>query len=81
MLIPKHATIEALKSLGDNINFIDIWHKLFEENYDVRCVAYSTAIKEMFKQIPLTVIKPVIPKHKVQKLVTKIGGEWYMKKR
>ena len=43
--IPKNATIEALVSLSDTLNFIGIWLKLFEENYDARCVAYITAMK------------------------------------
>ena len=30
MLIPKHVTIEALKSLGANLNYIEIWIKLLE---------------------------------------------------
>ena len=36
-------------------------------------------MKEMFKQIPTTTTKPLIPKQKVQKLMTEIGGGWYMK--
>ena len=44
-LIPKHATTESLEALGATINFIDIWLKLFEENYDARCVSYSTSMK------------------------------------
>ena len=56
-LIPKHGSIEALEALGATIYFIDIWLKLLEENYDARRVSYITAIKEMFKQIPLTMIK------------------------
>ena len=76
MLIPKHATIEAVKALGDTINFIDIWLKLFEDNYDAISVAYITAIKDMFKQIPLTIMKSLTPKQKVQKLMAEIGGGW-----
>ena len=34
----------------------------------------------MFKQIPLTMIKALSPKQKVQKLMTEIGGGWYMEK-
>ena len=44
-LIPKNETIESLEALGATINVIDIWLKLFEENYDSICVAYSTASK------------------------------------
>ena len=35
-------------------------------------------MKEIFKQIPLTVIKSLTPKQKFQKLMTKVGGGWYM---
>ena len=37
-------------------------------------------MKDMFKQIPLTVIKALSPKQKVQKLMTEIGGGWYLEK-
>ena len=43
--IPKNATTQALRLLGATINFIDIWLKLFVENYDIRCVAYINAMK------------------------------------
>ena len=43
-------TTEALESLGTTFNFIEIWIKLSENNYDARCVAYSTAMKEMLKK-------------------------------
>ena len=59
--IPKIATTEALKVLGATINFIDIRIKLFEDNYESRCIAYITATKDMFKQIPLTMIKSLTP--------------------
>ena len=54
--------------------------KLFEENYDARHVTYITAMKEMFKKVPLTMIKALTPKQNVQKLMTDIGGGWYMTK-
>ena len=79
-LIPKHVTIEALESLGATLNFIKIWIKLLEGNYDAIRVAYSTALKEMFKKVPTTMTKPFSPKTKVQKLMTEIGGGWYMEK-
>ena len=72
-LIPKHVTIKALESLGATRNFIDILLKLSVQNYDARCVAYITAIKEMLKQIPLKMIKSLSPKQKVQKLMKEIG--------
>ena len=34
--IPDNAATEALESLGATINFIDIWLKLFLENYNAR---------------------------------------------
>ena len=78
--IPKDATTTALKALGATINFIDIWLKLFLDHYNARCDAYVNAMKQMFKQIPLTMKKVLNPKQKVQKLVTDIGGGWYMEK-
>ena len=54
---------------------------MLEENYDARHVAYITAMKDMLKQIPLTMIKELTPKQKLQKLMTYIGGGWYMEKR
>ena len=60
-LIPKHSATEALEELGYTINFIDIWLKLLEDNdWSIR-IAYITAIKDMFKQIPLTMIKELTP--------------------
>ena len=73
-LIPKDVTTEAFESLGDIINFIDIWFELFEDTYDARCVAYITAMKYMLKKTPLTMIKALTPKQKFQKLMTEIGG-------
>ena len=48
-LILKNVAKEALEALGVALNFIDIWLKLFYDNYDARRVAYITAMKEMFK--------------------------------
>ena len=73
-LISKHVTIEALEALGDTFNFIDIWLKLLDENYDARSVAYITDTKEIFKKIQTMMTKPLIPRQKVQKLMTEIGG-------
>ena len=75
-LIPKHATPEALEALVDTLNFIDIWLKLFEYNYDSRCLAYITAMKYMFNQIPLMMNNALTPKQKVQKLIIEISGRW-----
>ena len=56
----------------------DIWLKLFEENYDAICVAYITATKYMFNQIPQTMIKALTTEQKFLKLMTDIGSGWYM---
>ena len=66
--------------MGATLNFIDIWLKLLDDNYDSRRVAYITSVKDIFRQTPLTMIKALTPKQKVQKLMTKIGGGWCMKK-
>ena len=76
--IPKYETTKALIALCATLNFIDIWLKLIIGNYSARCDAYVNAMKEMFKQISLTMKKALTPKQKVQKLMTDIGGGWYM---
>ena len=43
--ITKNTTTESLKALGATINFINVWLKPFEENYDAKCVACITALK------------------------------------
>ena len=57
-----------------------MWLQLFVEDYDARCAAYITAMKEMFKKIPETMIKALTPEQKVHKFMTDIGGGWYMEK-
>ena len=59
------------------LHFIDIWIKLLEESYDARRVACIPAMKGMFKQIPLTMIKALTSKQKFQKLMTEIGDGRY----
>ena len=76
--IPDNATTKALKALCATTNFIDIWLKLFLEKYNARYDAYINSMKEMFKEIPQTIKKSLTPKQKVQKLMTKNGGGWYM---
>ena len=71
-------TIEALEALGATLNFIEIWIKLLEDNYDARRIAYINSMKEMFKQIPTTMTKPLSQRQKFQKLMTEIGGGCYM---
>ena len=61
--------------MGVTLNFIDIWLKLFEDNYDSICVAYKTSMKEMFKQIPLTMIKALTTKKSTE---TYEGNLWWM---
>ena len=74
MSISKYATTKSLTALGATFNFIDIWLKLFLDNYNGRCDAYFNAMKEMFKKIPLTMEKALTPKQKHQKLMTDVGG-------
>ena len=76
----KNTTTKSLKALVATLNFIDIWLKMFVDHYDARCVAYITAMKQIFKQIPQTIIKALTPKQKFQKLMTNIGGRLYMEK-
>ena len=64
--------------MGATLNFIDVWIKLSEENYEARSVIYNKAMKDMFKQIHTKMSKPLSPKQKVQKLMTEICGGWYM---
>ena len=80
MSIPDNATTKALEALGATINFIDIWFKFFLENFSARCDSYIDAMKDMLKQIPQTIKISLTPKPKVQKLITDIGGGWYMEK-
>ena len=49
-------------------------------NYEARRVSCSTTNKEMFKQIPTMMTKPLSQRQKFQKLMTEIGGGWYMGK-
>ena len=51
---------------------------MLDDNYDARRIAYSTDMKEMFKKISTTMTRPLSPRPKVQKLMTEIGGGWYM---
>ena len=51
-VIPNDATVKALKALGATFNFIDVWIKLFLDNYNTICDAYINDMKEIFIQIP-----------------------------
>ena len=50
MLITKNATTKSSEVLGSTFNFIDIWIKLLDENYDVRPKSYNTAMEETLKK-------------------------------
>ena len=78
--MPKYSTIKSFTALGATLNFIDVWFKLFLDNYRAIFDAYVNAMKDMFKQISLTMKKRLTPKQKVQKIMTDICGGWYMKK-
>ena len=78
--IPNNATTESLKALGTTLNFIDFWLKHFDHNYEVRCGMYNKAMKKLFKKIPTMKSKPLSQDKKHQKLLTEIGGGWYMEK-
>ena len=69
-LIPKQVKTESLEALGASPNFIEIWLKLLNNNYDARRVAYSTSMIDMFKQIPTMMNKLLISRQKVKKLMT-----------
>ena len=71
-LIHKNVITEALEEMGATLNFIEIWLKLLDKNYGARRVAYITSMKEMFKQIPTTMTRPLSPRQKVHKLMTEI---------
>ena len=53
---------------------------MLRENFDARREAYINAMKVMIRQIPHTVKISLSPKQKIQKLMTDIGGGWYMEK-
>ena len=58
---------------GATLNIIEIWNKLFNENYDDRRVAYINDMKEMFEKMPTTMTKPLSSRQKFQKLMKEIG--------
>ena len=66
--------------MGTNLNFIDCWFGLFHYNYEIRCGMYNKATKKLFKLIPTMKPKPLSQDLKHQKLLTEIGGGWYMEK-
>ena len=53
---------------------------MLDHNYYVRREAYNVAMKDMFQKIPTIKLKPLIKGQKSQKLMTEIGGGWYMEK-
>ena len=66
--------------MGATINFIEIWLKVLDQNYEVILGMYNKTMKEMFKKIPTAMTKALSPKQKVQKFMTEIGGGWYMER-
>ena len=68
--IPKNATTEELEVLGDTLNFIDCWPKLFHHDYEVRWKMYNKAMKKFFKQIPTTKSKPLSHDKRNRKILT-----------
>ena len=78
--IPNDATIKTLEAFGATFNFIDIWLKLLREYYCAQSESYINSMKYMFMQIPQNVEIALTPKEKIQKLLTDIGGGWYMAK-
>ena len=76
----KHVTTEALETLGATFNFIEIWLKLLNHNDEMRCEMDNKDMKDKFKQILLKMTKLLSQKQKLQKLMTEIGGRWYMDK-
>ena len=67
-VIPKDATVKALKSLGATFNFIDIWLHNFCHNYFYRSESYRDAMVEIFKTIPQNVEKPLTSREKKSKI-------------
>ena len=79
-VIPNDATVKALKSLGATFNFIDTWLHNFCGKYFVRSESDRLAMNEMFKRIPQNVKNILTSREKNQKLITGIGGGWYLEK-
>ena len=78
--IPKKATTEALESLSATLNFINFWIKRFDITYKVVCGMYNKAMKNMLQKITKIKSKPLSQGKKHKKLLTEIGGGWYMEK-
>ena len=79
-VIPKDATVKSLLSLGATFNFIDIWLHNFRHNYFEQGVSYTAAMVDMFKTIPQNYGIPMTSREKNPKLITDIGGGWYLEK-
>ena len=77
--IPNDATVKEFKSLGATFNFIHIWLHLLRENCFGRSESYSIAMEEMFKQIAQNFAGALTSGEKNKKLMTDIGGGWYLK--
>ena len=57
-----------------------MWFHNFREKKIARSESYTIAMKEMFKTIPQNVEKPPTSRETNQKLITDIGGGWYLEK-
>ena len=53
---------------------------MFHHNYEVRWKMYNKAMENLFKKIPTMRSKPLSHNKKHKKLLTYIGGGWYMEK-
>ena len=72
--------LKTLEALDATYNFIDICLKLLRGNINARCEAYINDINIMFRKIPQNIKISLTTKQKTKKLMTDIGGGWYMKR-
>ena len=79
-VIPKNATVDALHSLGATFIFIDIWLHTLIKIFFVQKHSYETAMGEMFKTTPKNDGIKLTSSEKNQRLITDIGGGWYLDK-
>ena len=73
-VIPKDATVKALKSLGVTFNFINIWLHNFRQNYFKQSESYTAAMVEMFKTIPQNDGLPMTSREKKSKINYRYWG-------
>ena len=77
--LPEYSILGYLVFLCVILNFINTWLKALESNFAWCCCEYQDNIKRNFK-IPTEKLTPTLKdfKGKCQKLLTDIGGEWYV---